>query len=151
MIDLYEELTGLLGDLSARGVGHALCGGLALAVHGIPRATMDIDLLVPPESLEVAGSVLREHGYTLKAADMCFADGKVRITRFTKTDTESDDFLSVDLLEVTPSLRTVWEQRQAVEWEGGTITTVSRQGLIDLKSLRGSGQDRDDIDKLREQ
>jgi hypothetical protein len=54
VIDLYDELSGIIDDFSRRGIDYALCGGLALAAHGIPRATMDIDLLVPPESLENA-------------------------------------------------------------------------------------------------
>jgi hypothetical protein len=150
VIDLYDELSGIIDDFSRRGIDYALCGGLALAAHGIPRATMDIDLLVPPESLENARAHLRGRGYVLEGAEMDFASGAVRITRLTRPDPESEDFLTVDLLEVTPALRGVWEQRQSVEWEGGTLTTVSRQGLVDLKRLRGSGQDRDDIEKLME-
>ena len=150
MIDLYDELSGIIDDFSKRGIDYALCGGLALAAHGIPRATMDIDLLVPPDSLENARAHLRGRGYVLEGAAMDFASGAVRITRLTRPDPESEDFLTVDLLEVTPALRGVWEQRQLIEWEGGTLTTVSRQGLVDLKRLRGSGQDRDDIEKLME-
>jgi hypothetical protein len=36
-----------------------------------------------------------------------------------------------------------------VEWEGGTLSVVSPEGVIILKSLRGSGQDQDDIEYLR--
>ena len=38
--------------------------------------------------------------------------------------------------------------RQRLPWEHGSISTVSRDGLIALKRLRASGQDQDDIDKL---
>ena len=31
------------------GVAYAFCNGLAVAVHGHPRATMDIDVLVPDQ------------------------------------------------------------------------------------------------------
>jgi hypothetical protein len=34
-------------------------------------------------------------------------------------------------------------------WELGNITVVSPEGLIALKSLRGSGRDQDDIKQLR--
>jgi hypothetical protein len=37
-----------------------------------------------------------------------------------------------------------------MQWEEGRLWVVSREGLIYLKSLRGSGQDLDDIQKLKE-
>jgi hypothetical protein len=55
----------------------------------------------------------------------------------------------LDLLIVTPETQQVWENRVKVEWEGGTLSVVSPEGLITLKSFRSSGQDRDDIDYLR--
>jgi hypothetical protein len=41
--------------------------------------------------------------------------------------------------------------RREVEWEDGKLWLVSREGLITLKSLRGSGQDLDDIQRLKEE
>ncbi|MES1208434.1 MAG: hypothetical protein ABUS79_21050 [Pseudomonadota bacterium] len=46
MLDLVQELTDVIACLDQGGVPYALCGGLAMAVHGYPRATVDIDLLV---------------------------------------------------------------------------------------------------------
>jgi hypothetical protein len=37
-----------------------------------------------------------------------------------------------------------------VRWERGEVWVVSRQGLVSLKRLRGSGQDQDDIRRLEE-
>ena len=34
------------------------------------------------------------------------------------------------------------------EWEGGRLSVVSRDGLIELKQLRNSGQDIADIEAL---
>lgn len=45
----------------------------------------------------------------------------------------------------------VWKDRVRVRWEGGDLWVVSRQGLTSLKQLRGSGQDRDDIQRLAEE
>ena len=61
----------------------------------------------------------------------------------------SGQVLSLDLLLVTPTLQPVWEGREAMEWDFGKISVVSRDGLISLKSLRGSGLDQDDIRHLR--
>ncbi len=38
--------------LTELGVPHALIGGLAVGVHGHPRATKDVDFLVGPEAFE---------------------------------------------------------------------------------------------------
>ena len=46
MIDLYAELRRIVGALDGDEIDYALCGGVALAIHGIPRATLDVDLLV---------------------------------------------------------------------------------------------------------
>jgi hypothetical protein len=51
---------------------------------------------------------------------------------------------------VTPSLRNVWEAKERLVWDGGFISVVSREGLIQMKLLRNSGQDQDDIRKLKE-
>ena len=39
--------------LSKAGVRHALIGGLAVGVHGYPRTTRDVDLLVGDEAFEI--------------------------------------------------------------------------------------------------
>ena len=59
-MDLHQELVQLIDALEAAGAEYALCGGLALAVHGHPRFTKDIDLLVPAEALaNLDGSAYR--------------------------------------------------------------------------------------------
>lgn len=147
MMDLYEELRALIRSLNDAGTEFALCGGLAIAVHGKVRATIDIDLLVPPESLEAAIAVCRERGFTIGALPMVFAGGRISIRRFTKAD-ESGEALSVDLLIVADALQNVWQTRQKIAWEGSELPVVSRDGLIEMKRLRGSGQDLEDIEWL---
>lgn len=150
MLDLYDELKALAARLAERQLPFALCGGLAMAVHALPRSTVDIDLLVPPDALEAVKAAVRELGYRVEALPMVAADGAVRIHRLSKPDPESGDVLSVDLLLVTPPIEEAWRTRESVDWEEGCLPVVSRAGLILLKSLRGSGQDRDDIRRLRE-
>jgi len=60
---------------------------------------------------------------------------------------QSGDLFSLDFLLVTPEIDSVWRSRREVEWEEGKLWLVSREALITLKSLRGSGQDLDDIKK----
>ena len=57
----------------------------------------------------------------------------------------------LDLLLVTPTILPVWKSRREVAWEHGTLWVVSCDGLIALKSLRGSGQDLEDISRLKKE
>ena len=149
MLDLYEEFRALIAALTDHQIEYALCGGLAMAVHGTPRATVDIDLVIRAESLAAVSSLARKLGYALEAAPLHFGDGAVEIRRLVKTDSETEDFLPLDLLLVTPALQRVWESRSTVSWEGGQLQVISREGMIAMKSLRNNGQDRDDIARLR--
>jgi hypothetical protein len=150
MLDLYDEFKALIAKLAEQEIAYALCGGLAMAVHGLPRATVDIDLLILAESLGPVTALAREQGYTLEAEPMKLVGGAIEIHRLSKLDPDSGDVLTLDLLLVTPALRDVWESRLEVEWEQGKLQVVSRKGLIALKSLRRSGQDLDDIQRLQE-
>ncbi len=150
MADLYSELHDMVRSLSEAGVNFALCGGLAIAVHGKVRATIDIDLLIPPDDLERAAAVCRDLGFIIEARPMELAGGRISIRRLTKID-EANETLPVDLLMVGETLRNVWLTRQRVSWEGCDLSVVSREGLIEMKRMRGSGQDLEDIAWLEAQ
>jgi hypothetical protein len=150
MLDLFDEFVTLVHALDEARLPYAVCGGLAMAIHGLPRATVDVDLLVPTDIADSVLAVARGLGYTISAEPMTFAGGAVEIRRVTKIDVASADVLSLDLLLVTPALQEVWTGRNKIGWEHGEVSVVSREGLIALKSLRGSGQDQDDIKRLRE-
>lgn len=148
-MDILDELKKLIAKLNAENIQYALCGGLAMAVYALPRATLDIDLLVEESSLEVTRRAVHDLGFTLKAAPMEFHGGKVHIHRVSKIDPGTGEILILDLLIVTPEIKSAWDTRTKVEWEHGNISVVSPEGLILLKSFRRSGQDQDDIDFLR--
>ena len=52
MLDLYDEFKALISALAIRKIVYALCGGLAMAVYGVQRATVDIDLLIIAADLD---------------------------------------------------------------------------------------------------
>lgn len=151
MLDLYDEFNKVVTMLAEHTIDYALCGGLALAVYGIPRATIDIDLLIMPESLETVMPLARELGYKKETLPMRFTDRGIEIRRVSKIDQDSGDILMLDLLLVTPAILPVWKSRKEVAWEHGTLWVVSRDGLMALKSLRGSGQDLEDISRLKKE
>ena len=144
-MDLLMELRLLIEKLRRDHLEYALCGGLAMSVYALPRATLDIDLLIKADSLDRVIRAAAELGYTMQAAPMEFKEGKIQIHRVSKQIKDSEESIPLDLLIVTPALKEVWDGRDEIEWEYGTISVVSPEGLIRLKSMRGSGLDQDDI------
>src|SRR3990172_6670657 len=124
MLDLYVEFRQLVLRLHQEDIDFALCGGLAMAVYGKPRATIDIDLLILSESLEPVLSVAADLGYNIRGRDLSFAAGAVEIRRVSKIDPDSGDLLSLDLLLVTPEILAVWQSRTLANWEGGNLPVV---------------------------
>lgn len=146
-LGLFDELTALLSLLEAEGVRYAVAGAVALAIHGVPRATADIDLLVLPEELERARSVARRRGFTLEALPMKFSDG-MEVRRLNKV--EAEESLTLDFLLVDANLDSVWQTRVRVPAEHGDVWVVSREGLIRMKTWAGRDQDLADVKRLHE-
>jgi hypothetical protein len=150
-LDLIAELEALVTALDAEHVEYALCGGLALAVHGYPRATKDIDLLVRADSTEQIIRIAKRLGFDLAASTMTFGAGtdKERIVRrVTKADVESKELLTLDLIETGELFDEVFRARLRVEWSGHILTVVSREGLTTMKRVAGRPQDVADLARL---
>lgn len=62
MSGLIEELRLLVKSFNGHDIEFALCGGLAVAAHGLVRATQDIDFLIRGESLDEACRAAAEVG-----------------------------------------------------------------------------------------
>ena len=148
-MDLLNELKALVKRLDDEKIEYALWGGLAMAVYALARATLDIDIMVESGTLDKVKRAVHDLGFTVNAKPMKFHNGRISIHRVSKIESETGEFLMLDLLIVTPETVKAWETRTKVEWEGGMLNVVSPEGLILLKSFRRSGQDQDDIKYLR--
>ena len=150
MIDVYSELKRIINALAENNVEYAICGGWAMAVHGVPRATVDIDLLISAESLEKVFEIAKLNDYWLEGLPMSFHNEQIEIRRISKIDDETGFVLMLDLLLVTPEITDVWKSKLEKPLENGTVSVVSREGLIKLKTLSGRMQDKADIERLTE-
>jgi hypothetical protein len=150
MSSLLEEFVNFTDALNRKNLDYAICGGWAMAIHGLPRATIDIDLLILTEDLERVWKIAQKLGFDVEGLPLQFHDGKIEIRRISKIDKDSKKLFTIDFLLVTESLKKVWEGRELIEWEDGKTWTVSRDGLILLKTISGREQDLLDIRKLRE-
>ncbi len=124
-----------------------------MSVHAHPRATIDIDLLAPPDAVAKIVEALLPLGFARRmTAPTRLAQGEVVMHRLTKIVAGDPEVLVLDVIEVqTGATATAWQTRTSAEWEGYSVTVVSRGGLIGLKRLRGSPQDIADITLLEGQ
>lgn len=146
-IDLFDETRRLLLALEGRGIEYALVGAVALAVHGVPRATTDIDLLIRPESLEAAAEEARRLEFVFEAQPMRFPDG-MQIRRLSKI--VGEETLTLDLLLVDDNLEEIWASRRRLEASFAGAWVISRDALIRMKTWAGRDQDLADVKRLEE-
>lgn len=148
-MNIVDELLALVHELEAQHVPYAVCGGLAVALHGHPRFTHDIDLLAPKEALDAIRRAAHRCGFVLESGSITFGAGTERereLHRFTKA--QSTEALTLDILIVAPAYDRAWRERATVAWRGQRLWAVSREGLIDMKRLSGRARDLADIEAL---
>lgn len=147
MATLLDELSQLISALDENEIEYAVCGGLALAIHGFARATLDIDVLIRAESLEKAYRVGAENGFDIRGLDISFKERAVEIRRVSKID-DNGEVLSLDLLMVTSQVEDVWATKETIDFLGKKLSVVSLEGLLKMKRLAGRPQDLADIDRI---
>ena len=148
-MELHEELESLLRLFEKHQVDYALCGGLAVMIHGYVRATQDIDVLLRKENLEQVRVIVKECGFAATSGKLPFKVGtpqEQEVHRILKN--ENSQVLMLDLVVVTPVLEDVWASREIFEWQGLKIKVVSREGLAKMKRLAGRRIDLADLENL---
>ena len=146
-LDLHAELRAVVTTLDAAGIGYALAGGLAVSIYATPRATEDVDLLIARSDLARAIERLGPLGFRQAGAPMVVASGRLHIQRLIKI--QGTDLIPLDLLVPNDdALTALLTDRQSIEWQGGHLSIVSLAALRALKRLRGSTQDRADLEAL---
>ena len=148
-MNLTEEFAALVAALARAEVEFAVCGGMALAMHGYPRFTKAIDLLIEPERLNSALAVAQERGFTddVEVFRLGQQSGySCEIHRVSKF--QGDDFLTLDFILASGVLEKVWADRQRFQWQKHPLEVVSPSGLAKMKHMAGRPQDLADIQNL---
>jgi hypothetical protein len=109
MSTLLEEFKSITKAFKDAGIEYAVCGGWAMAIHGLPRATIDIDLLIREEDLSRAIEIAREYGFEIEGLPPHF---DIEIRRISKIDLESNELITLDLLLVSESQHSLWSDRK---------------------------------------
>ncbi len=143
---LNPDYRDILSAFENAGVEYLLVGAYALAAHGQPRATGDIDLWVRPtsENAERLMLALKEFGAPLSQVD--------------KEDFQTPDVVfqigvSPRRIDILTSIKGVefesaWADRLEVELEGAVIPVISREHFIQNKRALGRTQDLADVERL---
>ena len=145
-LDLRDELDALTKSLDAAKIPYAVCGALALAIHGHPRATKAIDLIVDPTRLEATKAVARTHRFNLEALPMTFSSSGITVHRLSRV--AGSQILMLDLVLGDEPLSAVWATREQRQTSRGPVWVVSRQGLVTMKLAAGRPQDLADLARL---
>ena len=148
-MNLYDEFLALIEALSREEVDYGVCGGIALAIHGFPRFTKDIDLLILPQDLDRVIATAASRGFLVVANPLRFDSGKPtarEVRRISKI--EGEDVLTLDLLLANGILQKAWDDREEYLWQERPIKVVSAQGLALMKKIAGRDQDLLDVKRL---
>lgn len=148
-MNLVDELQAITAVLRDAGVRYALCGGLAVTLHGAARMTKDIDLLIEPADVNRIIELLRPLGYIFAALPLTFEAGTPRerhVQRVSKID--AGEHLCVDLILADGVFAGLLDDVLDVRLGHGTATVISLAGLTKMKQLAGRPQDLADLAKL---
>ena len=131
--------------LNRTGVPYALCGGLAMAVHGTPRATKDIDVLIADETYLVAiDAALRDEGWITTSDPIDFPNGFRLHRRMRFIDSRA---LILDLLFAPPG-EDLLSGRFLGQFDNCAAWIIGRDALIRMKRAAGRPRDLADLADL---
>jgi len=156
-VSLFEPVIRALNDSGTR---YAVAGGLATVLHGYPRMTADIDVLVDlsPQPAGAVIAALTRVGFSprLPVPAAAFADPAIRqrwidekgMRVFSLWDARNP-MIEVDLFTEHPiNFNDLMDRSVLVDALGTRVRVVSIEDLIALKRLAARPQDDEDIRAL---
>ena len=147
-MELQTDFKELLELFNAHGVDYLIVGGYALAFHGAPRYTGDIDLLVEPvpENARRVIAALTEFGFGslgLSAADL---EQPEQVIQLGMPPVRIDIITSVTGV----SWAEAWEGKASGQYGGLPVYYLGRDQLLTNKRATGRNKDLADIEALGE-
>jgi hypothetical protein len=139
---MLNQLKAVFASFQKHNVKYVVIGGVAAVLHGVPRATFDLDILIEssPQNAHHLLKALEEARFgtaSLITAEELLAH---EITIF-------KDLVRVDVQTSTPGLSfaDAWNERQRMVFEGQEFFVASRRHLIASKRASGRKIDLEDI------
>jgi len=143
---MMNRLKGVFASFASHDVRYVVIGGIAAILHGVPRSTFDLDILIEatPENAKRLLAALTEAG--LHTADLTSPEEILAniITVF-------QDRVRIDVQTSTPGItfEQAWQRRQRMEYEGQPFYVLTRDDLIATKLAAGRKVDLEDVRLLR--
>src|SRR5688572_4010907 len=145
-----QILARLFRALGEENVRYALFGGVALALHGLPRTTKDVDLFLAasPENAAAAVRALRRVFGDPALDEITPADlAEYGVVRYGVADY---DFV-IDLTQrIGEAFRFEDLEIEAVDYLGERVPVVTPRTLVRMKRATGRPIDQLDVARLRE-
>ena len=145
-IGLPQDFKDFLRLLDAEGVEYLLIGGYAVAYHGYPRATEDMDLWVAshPENAARMVSVLRQFGFDIP---------ELKPDLFLRPDTIARMGVPPVRIELCTTISGVdfaacYRARVTEVIDGVKVTIIDLEHLKENKKASGRFRDLDDLERL---
>jgi len=146
---MNSDWVDFLRELNAAGVRYLLVGAHAVGVHGVPRATRDIDVWVEPTT-ENAARVMR----ALALFGAPLADLGVGSSDFESLDCVVQIGVPPNRIDLMTSVSGVpdfagaWGRRKTVTFADTAVDVIGREDLLRNKEASGREKDRLDVREL---
>ncbi|MCH7847485.1 MAG: hypothetical protein IIB53_03900 [Planctomycetes bacterium] len=143
---MLNRLQGVFESFQSHDVRYVVIGGIAAALHGVPRATFDLDILIEasPANAKKLLDALLEAGLATAALTTAEELLAREITVF-------NDRVRIDVQTSTPGLtfEQAWRQRETMTYNEQQFYVASREDLIASKRAAGRPVDLDDVRLLQ--
>ena len=138
---MMSELERVFASFQKHEVKYVVIGGIAAILHGVPRATFDLDILIEatPDNAQRLLAALLEAG--LGTAALTSPEDLLahEITVF-------KDYVRIDVQTSTPGVRfeDAWGRRMTLAFHEQSFYVLSREDLIATKLAAGRAVDLED-------
>jgi hypothetical protein len=148
-MNFYDEFFSTISLLNKLGIRYAVVGGVALAFHGRPRFTRDIDLLVHQGDMNLLNMAMGRLSYEETAEPWELAGTTLVLHRFLKIHGQEEFMIDV-LVAISDEHFRIIQDALPAESAMGVAPVAARRDIIWMKKSRDSDQDRVDIAGLEE-
>jgi len=143
---MLNRLQDVFRSFQQNEVKYVVIGGIAAILHGIPRATFDLDILIEAtaDNAERLLKALQDAG--LATASLTTVENLLgnEITVFS-------DRVRIDVQTSTPGVEfsDAWARRQTVDYHGQRFHILCKEDLISSKKASGRDVDLEDVRLLQ--
>jgi len=141
-----RDFAEMLSALSEAGARFLIVGAHALAAHGVPRATGDLDIWVSPTPANARRVMQALTAFGAPLHDLTLDD-------LTRSDTVFQIGVPPSRVDILTGVSGVqfedaWPRRVALDVEGAAVSVIGREDFIRNKRATGRPRDLADIEAL---